>query len=358
MRVLLMLIVSVLLSGSGLGAELHDLAENDSDYRVAGTLYEQRLNDLEAELAGFRVDAGPIPAHDAQCNCCYAGWIFKADFLHLKPRRSGLGFAVLDPVGTGVPMTGQPIQALDFGRDSGLRTRLGRRTASSWDVAFEYTYFQADDRRGFNPGGGQVLASLSSPATGLTNADSAIAKADLQMDVFDLEVGRWLHVFDAISFRPLIGLRYALLNQDLQADYDGGAFVNGRVEAPVNFRGLGARVGGATDCNLGCGFQLIGKSAVTLIAGEFDALRREQNAGATTVDVANQFERIVPVLEVAVGIQWQKKGWTLAAGYELSNWFNTISPTDFADSFNGGALDDGSDDLGFEGMFASVMFVR
>ena len=46
----------------------------------------------------------------------------------------------------------------------------------------------------------------------------------------------------------------------------------------------------------------------------------------------------------------------IAAGYELSNWFNQVAPVDFADSFNGGSLDDGNRDLGFSGFFVRASF--
>ena len=103
---------------------------------------------------------------------------------------------------------------------------------------------QTDDRRIFSPGDGQVLAVLSSPSTGLTNADSATA--NLQIDVFDSEAGRRVEIVDALTFRPLVGLRYELINQHLRVNYDGGFFVNGRFEARVDFRGFGARIGGET----------------------------------------------------------------------------------------------------------------
>jgi hypothetical protein len=64
------------------------------------------------------------------------------------------------------------------------------------------------------------------------------------------------------------------------------------------------------------------------------------------------------VVELSVGAAWNRGPWTLSAGYELSNWFNVATTTDFVDNFNGGSLDDGPTDLGFDGFFVRLSYVR
>ena len=80
------------------------------------------------------------------CACCRPGWFIQLDYLNWKPRRTGLGVAILDPAGTGVPSAGNPVQSLDMGRDSdggskwavapsrdgtwGSATRISRQTIS------------------------------------------------------------------------------------------------------------------------------------------------------------------------------------------------------------------------------------
>lgn len=320
--------------------------------------------DSEAAWERTEYSAGsetPVLADQAAaeaCGCCCPGWYVQADYLNWKPRRTGLGVAILDPVGVGIPAAGNPVQALDLGRDNGVRVAVGRRTVTGWDVGFRYTYFSSDDNLHFAPGDGQVLALLSSPSSGLTNADSVAATAGVELNVYDLEAGHWLRVSDSVSGRVSVGLRYAQVDQELRALYDGGSFGSGLVDAPARFEGFGGRLAGAVYWDLAWGFSVFGDLGVSLLAGELQSNRYEENFGTAVVDVKNEVEQIIPVVDMSLGVAWNRGPWTLSGGYELSNWFNVSTTTDFVDNFNGGSLDDGLSDLGFDGFFLRLAYVR
>lgn len=313
-----------------------------------------------AERYGERLDAleAKFETQPTSMTCCCPGWFADIDYLNWKPRQAGLGIAVLDPVGAGVPSGGQPIQSLDFGRNSGLRVGIGRRTIADWDVGLKYTYFESDDSLAFAPGNGQVLAMLSSPATGLTNADSVSAAANLRLNIVDLEVGRWFRLAECATARASVGLRYASLDEELRVRYDGAAFTDAVVEAPADFRGFGGRIGGEIHWNLTTRFSIFGQLGVALLAGEIQSSRREENAGTVVIDVTDEVDQVVPVVDMSVGAEWQRGPVGLSAGYELSNWFNVAGRTDFADSFNGGSIDDGGTDLGFDGFFVRLAYTH
>lgn len=100
------------------------------------------------------------------CACSCPGWYVQADYLNWQPRRTGLGVAILDPSGVGVPSDGNPVEALDLGQENGLRVGVGRRTVSGWDMGFRYTNWfnvstTADFADNFNGG------SLDDGLTGL-----------------------------------------------------------------------------------------------------------------------------------------------------------------------------------------------
>ena len=49
---------------------------------------------------------------------------------------------------------------------------------------------------------------------------------------------------------------------------------------------------------------------------------------------------------------------SVAAGYDWTNWFNAVTPLEFSDSFNGGTLAAFPRDLGLHGFFinSEIMF--
>ena len=347
---------------TGLGKAGAETVVSTSELTSRPAAYDRGVRDpeetLDVSAVTWEKPADPTCFCQPDCVCSSPVWNLSIDYLNWKPHRSDLGFAILDPSGTGVPSAGQPVLALDYDRDSGVRLALGRRLASDWTLSFQYTSFAAADRQNFAPGGGQVLALMSSPATGLTNADSAVGSVALDMDLFDLEAGRWVQPCESMLVRMFAGVRFAQIDQDLEVQYDGGAFTNGSVSAPVDFFGFGGRVGGETHWLVTDRFRLFGSLGVSLLSGEYEARRLEQNAGTVVIDATHNFDQIVPVLEMSIGGALRRGPWTFAGGYELSNWFNLVAPIDFADSFNGGSLDDGNRDLGFSGFFVRAIYER
>ncbi len=294
----------------------------------------------------------------SSCVRCCSPLTMHVDYLNWQATRSGLGVAILDPQGVGVPSAGDPIQSLDLGNGGGVRAGIGMRTRTGWDLGFTYTHLSTNGRLDFAPGSNQVLALLSSPASGLTNADSVVATGGVNLNVYDLEAGHWLHFCDSVSSRVSLGLRYANIDQDLRAVYDGGAFSNGIVDAPTQFEGFGGRVAGSVHWNMYRNLSLFGSLGISLLAGELQSHRYEENFGTAVIDVSQTFEQVSPVMELAVGADWKNGPWNVAAGYELSSWLNAATSTDFVDNFHGGSIDNGATDIGFDGFFFRLVYNR
>ena len=165
----------------------HGPAMVDDDVRLAG---------LES-MVFSQASCAARPACVAKEASC-PHWFALVDYLYWQTDRQDLGFAILDPAGSGVPSGGSSVQSLDLGSDSGVRTAIGRQFAEGWILGFTYTHMSASDSRSFAPGGSQVLAVQSSPATGLTNADSVVAATEFDYDVFDLTAGRWFAATDSL----------------------------------------------------------------------------------------------------------------------------------------------------------------
>jgi hypothetical protein len=167
------------------------------------------------------VDMDPVdvvsPRRTA-CSCsrgrcrCRSHWLGSIDYLHWKPRRRGLDFAIADP-NTDNNVQG-PIESLELESRSGLRLGLSYLLGSGWDTGFRYTFFESEDARVLaEPAGGQLWITQANPASFNNHADAVTAEADLDFDLYDWEVGYWLKPARNVRVRGFGGFRYAAIDQ-------------------------------------------------------------------------------------------------------------------------------------------------
>jgi len=328
-----------------------ELRANDSTISL-----EQRIAELEQQVAQSGCTELACDSQGCTCCGCRPGWFGSVDYLHWQITRDDLAFAIDDPAGLGVPNSGAAVRSLDYGFSNGIRAAVGTRTDSGWEIGFRYTHFSADDQRSFVPGAGRVLAVQSSPATGLTNADSVSATARLLLNLYDLEAGYWFDLGDSVSLLALAGVRFGEVDQHLRARYNGGAFVNGDISVPTDVDLFGGRLGGAIHYQHSSAVSLFCNTSVTLAASTIQASRREINAGQTVIDVSRRTEPVIPQAELSLGARYSHGPWGIAIAYDWSNWFNLASPLEFADSFNGGVIGATQRDLGLHGFSISASF--
>ena len=290
------------------------------------------------------------------CNTCCPGWYVAADYLNWQVERDDLAFGIFDPTGLGVPTAGAPVMSLDLGSQSGVRGSFGRRTPEGWELGIAYTFLSADDAQTFAPGGGRVLAVQSTPATGLTTADSVSASSEFDYHVVDLEAAHWFHPTDAVSAQLLGGVRFATIDHALQARYNGGAFMNGQADVTTNLDAFGGRFGGALHWTASEKFSVFAKTSLSVLKADTDARRHEVNGGAVVINATRPTDQILTAVDLSVGFRYHLNGWSIAGGYEWTNWFNAVSPLEFSDSFNGGTLGPTARDLGLHGFVANVSY--
>jgi len=339
-----------------------------ASYEQSLVSYNHRLDEVEAELAqlrnGYRdsYDCGNSEADacgECQCECngCCPGWFASTDYLNWHVERDDLGYAIRDPGGIGVPLAGEPVLSLNLGPESGYRVAVGRRTTQGWELSTTYTHLHTDDRRSFAPGGAEVLAVQSSPPTGLTNADSVVATSDFQYDVLDFAVSHWFDVTDSASIMVLGGARFAWIDHLLEADYNGGAFVNGAIDVPTDIDAYGGRLGSALHWHMSSSLTLFGSTSLSVLASDVNARRQELNAGFVVLDAHQTTRPVLTAADVAIGVNYNRGNWSFGTGYELVSWFDAVRPLEFSDIFNGGTLARNATDLGLHGMFVNAAYV-
>lgn len=279
-------------------------------------------------------------------------FIISAEYLLVRPRRRDLDFALVDPSNNLAP-EGHPA-SLEWNTRSGLRAGvLWRPRGQLTDIAFTYTYiFSSDDRAVGAPANGVLYAQLTRPGR-VDEVNVASASSSLRFNVFDLDFGRTMLFHDGPSARAFMGVRNALVDQSIEAFYDGRDAAQARVRDFCNMDAGGLTFGAESEWSLGGRFSAFGKVRGSILIGEYRVGHRETNFGGNLVnaDVHDHFFKPLPTLDMSLGLGYSWKHVRTSIGYELSHWFNQVEGIGFADDFSEGKRFRKQSDLGLEAVF-------
>jgi Legionella pneumophila major outer membrane protein precursor len=298
---------------------------------------------VEAELAHAETDG------------CLSGKFFAVgEYLLLQPRRTDLDFVVVSS-STSTLALGS-IESVDWHSNSGFRVGGGYQLPDHWEIGAYYTYLWTDNSRSLNaPPGGALWPTLSQPLIPLSFADSAVAAASLQYQLFDVEIGQRFEPNASTSIWLGGGGRFAWIDQNLQATYSGGTIPLTTVSSPINFYGAGLRFGAEGDWKVYHGIGFYGRAFGSLLTGDF---RTSFVEGINTVgvsDVTDRIRKIVPVTELGLGVYWQWENWRAQIGYEMSNWFGMVDSPDFVNDVTN-KLSYRTGDLSLDGLRVVLQF--
>lgn len=313
--------------------------------------------------AGQPVCRHPFPFACRACRPCpkfgdHQTGLF-GEILYLTARGANVPFASpVDGLGANsLPIGAQGILDPDFeaGFRAGFWLKLNRKSS----IGVSYTLFESDTSGSVAlPGGaGFVRAELVHPNTVNVANDSLSARAtyDIDFEHLDFDFKRLIYQTDTYAVNYVLGIRYAGLNQDLNARYT----INGStaVQSEIDFDGWGSRAGLSGDWNIGKGFHIYGAGFLNFLAGQFTADFRQSNifAGAQA-RTSYEDDRIVAQIESEIGIGWRSRcgRFRLQAGYYSTVWFNTITTHSYLNSVRRNDYTDISDTLTFDGMAARV----
>lgn len=285
------------------------------------------------------------------------------DWLSWKARRRDLDFVIVDP-NNDARVEGSR-ESLNYDRDYGTRVGLGCRTNTGWELGAEYTYFRATDMATYNqPTGGSLWGTRLHPDSVIGDrfATSASAMATLDYDVFDLGVGHsfFLDERGSMSLKLFGGFRYAMIDQTFAVSYVDS--VNSRTADIIHatkLDGYGVRLGSELEWHVYGGLKVFGRVAGSVLAAKGDSHYAElDNQTTALVNVTESYYQMVPVMETAVGLGYQRGPWELSAGYELAGWFNAGERLDFQDDVDEQKHSLSSSDLILDGFFVRIAFNR
>jgi len=286
------------------------------------------------------------------------GPFFFGEYLLLRAHRQAHDFAIVDPV-LNRAIDGN-LSSAQWETASGYRFGAGWKLYGDWEAAAIYTYFHTKDDRAWNvPPGGTLFATRSNPF--VDSVTRASVASNLDYDVIDLEIAKNIDTVDRLDLRLSAGVRYAEITQKFLASYAGGTVPGAgplNVTSPVFFDGFGARVGAEGHWKLFGGLSLYGKAAGTLMSGEFRTTLRETfNNGATSINLADKYQSVVPIAEVGLGVAYTTEHFRFRIGYELTNWFNMVDGLDMVNGQGLGKFQRKMSDLSLEGLAVQAGFI-
>ena len=257
------------------------------------------------------------------------GLVIAPELLGYRFSESKTEFA--DDAGTG------DVLEVDPQYTPGGRLGVGYRWRNGWDVMARGTVVQSRTNDGLN------ASSAAGLATGFgAGFDNGAVGLDVDYSTLDLEAGYTLGDFDRHHVRVFFGARGARIDQTLSGVFDPDATLAGDrnfVSEELDSKGYGARAGLEAHLmfNRAWGFFLEGD--VSHLWGTVESTSsRSTNDGATlAAAAASKDDTTFTVLGASTGFEWQHEAFNhglvgIRVGWELGDWRDVPTPTDFASS--------------------------
>jgi hypothetical protein len=293
-------------------------------------------------------------------------WRVFGDFIYWRPSdAASISYAL--PVNgaiipaPAVPIPIGPVAAIDPTYEPGFRVGIGKAMDHCSEISGTYTHYESDtsDSILIDPINNVVLTPLVfHPGTDAADEvyTQASATGKIKMQLADLEYRRMIPD-PAYTIGYVAGARYAHLDQDFTAQFRNVSTIE-NVDSEVNFDGGGIRVGLEADWrSKQTGFLVYSNGYGSLIAGTFKgSYTQTDNFLGTVVSTSRDDSRIVPMLDLEVGVGWQSDSGHIrfSGGYAFSGWFNAVSNGEFIDAVQTGNYDNMSETLYFDGLVTRV----
>lgn len=283
-----------------------------------------------------------------------------SEFLYLRPRNADIAYAV--------PIDGPIVQApannpLQVGRiavvDPDFETgyaggiNLALNPLTSFNVKYSSIDFQTSDRIGTTPP--NVIRSIvAHPSSQSIQTDflSASASLGIDYDTLDLTLRHLFVGGDVFAVNYFLGARYGQLDQAFSS-----VFVDNETEVvntDVDFEGVGLRIGFEAERH-SCRSPLryYARGAANFLAGRFRASYFQgTNFDPTIVDTFWEAGRIVPTLDLELGVGWRSASdrIRLSVGYRVDAWFNMVTNEDFINAVQQNNYLGLEDTMSFDGL--------
>ncbi len=253
----------------------------------------------------------------------------------------------------------QPVELLEvpFNWQAGFRVGLGYHYSQcAWDTQLDYTKYRTQKISHVTANTGGIYSAFlanfyvnnANGANFGPNYHNAGIQWTFSYQTLDLEIGRSFNFDSILKLRPKIGVRAAIINQDIDTDWQNPTVATNFICATENlknhFWGVGPYIGLDTTWfiygNAEQGIHLFGNALSGLLSGHWRFEDNFENDASLSINIySDNINTAAAMATGQFGIQWLgyilDKQLRIRLGYEAQVWFNQIQYY----SFNMGRLD-------------------
>ena len=289
------------------------------------------------------------------------GYEANADFLYLKPERSGLDFAILPRV-----EGKDPLQDLELDWHSGYRVVLGNNFCNTWFLEGRFTHLCTKDCA--DASAESLIATRVPPTVLLTVVyDRAETTFRIRYDVGDFLLGAEnCSCHPALSFRAFAGARFAFIEQEMTTIYRGLLVQDVIFVAPEEkqtIHGYGLLAGMHADYLCWCDLlHLYAKGSIGLMYSKFSGTAFGPTTDSSfpfVIDIAYDNNVQVPFFNLEVGLEcWSMQCFGAQLAWGVGYLFENYCFEDFLTSLNGEDINRNQAMFGYHGLVVrgSVQF--
>jgi hypothetical protein len=233
--------------------------------------------------------------------------------------------------GSAATLTGGKVLGMDFGYNGGIRIGLGGYVDhDAWNLDASWTWVNINNTQELLLPSYATLIPLWS-----LGIDTPLGQYGKQVNAswkgsyhtVDASLGKPYHVSRYFVLNPLIGARFAVIDQKYRVDYQGLPPARLIFHSKNNFVGLGPRAGITGDWILGRGFKIFGSFAASILRGHYAV---NETAGTVVKGFNEHFWDTSPVMETTLGLGWgrhfncDRNYFGFRFAYEIYEWFNMM----------------------------------
>lgn len=275
---------------------------------------------------------------------CPSDFYIRGDFLLMQAREDGLEYALTQNQDV-VPSNSFPLEESEiqgFTTDNhstdwnyGARVTIGfYLNHDAWDLRATYTYFRINNDKGTIVKNKVLLPFWVTPDTDVpSDAKQTSARWTGTAHDLNLTLGKPYHVSRYMILNPMVGVKFAKIDQDFKVRNSGTwavAPASQRIDmvGDNDFWGVGAIVGMESEWLFGAGFSLFANASAALLYSHFDVEQTVFETVELNNTIDHEFNTITPAANLCLGLQWCKHfsknryAVSIRGAYEFQAWYD------------------------------------